>query len=227
MINRSVRWLLFTLAFALAVAACSSGDSSANPDAADAVAAGEVLAVSGNSAPLTRDQFLNLAMALAVGENFDGQEIVIDDDLLRTLATIHIRSTAIIDLFESDEEFDLTFLDIQAQEGVEALIEEGLINPLEAGSVEFRALQNIILADRGSNPLRGETDPLTGESVVGDNPFTNSFVFDPNLARNFETVSPGFLSQFDGTFADLTADVTVDPTLGTWNTETFLIEAPG
>lgn len=208
------------------VSACSGGDSSENSEAADAIAAGEVLAVSGNSAPLTRDQFLNLAMALAVGENFDGQEIVIDDDLLRTLAAIHIRSTAIIDLFESDEEFEIQFLADQAQEGVEALIEEGLINPLEPGSVEFLALQNIILADRGSNPLRGEVDPATGESVVGDNPFTNSFVLDPNLARNFETVSPGFLAQFDETFADFTADVTVDPTLGTWNTETFSIDEP-
>ena len=121
---------------------------------------------------------------------------------------------------------DVAFLIGQAETGVEMLIEDELINPIDAGTAEFTALQNIIFADRGSNPLRAQRDPETGELLVGDNPLTNSFVFDPNLALNFQTVSPGFLDQFDDTFAEWTADVTVDPALGIWSLETFAVEAP-
>jgi len=226
-IARKIRLLLISLALGLLVGACSNGADVTSPYANEALAAPAELAISSPSAPLTRGQFVSLATAIAVGENFDGEEIVLTDDLLRTLATIHIRSTAIIDLFEQDETFDMTLLVDQAEVGVERLIEREEIDPIDEGSAEFRALQYIILADRGSNPLREQTDPETGERLVGDNPFTNSFVFDPNLRRNFDTVSPGFLDQFDDTFAELTADVTVDPALGTWNIETFTVEPPG
>ena len=219
---------LVVVLIAVAVSACSSGSSSANPAAEEAIEAGEELAVTSQSAPLTREQLINLAMAMAVGENFDGEQIAVDDDLLRTLATIHIRSSAIVDFLQSqdDETFDLGLLEEQAVEGVTSLIDNGLINELDSESIEFAALANIILTDRSSNPLRAEVDPQTGESVVGDNPFTSSFVFDPNLTRNFNTVSPGFLDQFNDTFTEFTADVAVASDLGTWNPETFAVDAP-
>lgn len=212
---------------ALVISACSNATTS-NDAVEEAIEAGEELAVTSESAALTRDQLVNLAMALAVGENFDGEQITVDDDLLRTLATIHIRSTAIVNFLEDqdDESFNLDLLVEQAVEGATQLIETGQANELAPDSAEFAALTNIILADRTSNPLRAERDPTTGQSVVGDNPFTSSFVFDPNLAPNFNTVSPGFLEQFDETFAEFTAGTSVATNLGMWNSDSFLVEAP-
>ena len=215
------RYLAPLIVLVLVLAGCSSASSSTDPD--------EELAVTSETAPLTRDQLINLAMILAVGVDQDGQEIVVADDLLQTLVTIHIRSTAIVDFLEvqeADEEqfFDLTVLRQQADEAIATLLANEEILPIETDSVEFRALSNIILADRTSNPLRAETDPATGEPLVGDNPFTSSFVFDPNLARNFEGVSPGFLEQFNETFADFTEGVMVASGLGTWNPETFVVD---
>ncbi len=216
------RCVCLFLVSALAFAACSSGQSSGanNPD--------EELAISLESAPLTRDQFINLATVLAVGENFDGEQIMVNDDLLRTLATLHIRSTALVDFIavEDVDNTTLPFLQEQAEQGISNLLEAGEIMELDDDSVEFSALLNIILADRGSNPLRAEIDPATGQPVVGDNPFTSSFVFDPNLRANFDTVSPGFLQQFDETFAEFTEGVTLDADLGLWNAETFTVDAP-
>ena len=204
------------LVVALAFAACSS-----------AAADGE-LAISSESAGLTQSELANLATALAVGENFDGEQIVVTNDLLRTLATIHIRSTAVVDLLRSQEEGSFTIepLEQQAEEAITQMIESGQITELDSGSTEFAALRNIVLADQGSNQLRAERDPATGESVVGNNPFTSSFLFDPNLRANFNTVSPGFLDQFNDTFAEFTEGVTVAADLGLWNPETFVVDAP-
>ena len=167
-------------------------------------------------------------MTLAANGDFQGQEILIDDDLLRTVGTLHVRSTAIFDFLESQEEesFDINFLIDQADTAITGLVDSGQISALEDGSAELMALRYIILADRGSNPLRAETDPATGQSVVGDNPLTSSFVFDPNLRPNFDTVSPGFLEQFDETFNDFTQETLIAPDLGVWNLETFVIDAP-
>jgi len=183
------------------------------------------LAVEIDGAPLTEDELANLAMELAAGGDVSGQPIEVDDELLRTLATIHVRSTAIFQFLESQDEetFNLDLLIEQAEIGVIELVEE---SELEIAPAESEALRNIILADRASNPLRAETDPATGESVVGDNPLSSSFVFDPNLQANFETVSPGFLAQFDEMFIDFTQDVSIAPGLGTWNPDTFSVDAP-
>ena len=200
--------------------ACSSGTRGDD--------SGEQLAISSASAPLTRDQLINLAMVLAVGENFAGEQIVVNDDLLRTLATLHIRSTAIVDFLDDQEDGEITLSSLQDQAGesIAGLLATGQINELEEGSVEFNALRSIILADRGSNTLRAEIDPATGQSVVGDNPFTSSFVFDPNLRPNFDTVSPGFLDQFNETFAEFTEGTLVAADLGVWNAQTFTVDAP-
>ena len=213
-----IRYFLAPLIVALLLlAGCSSASSS-----------DEELAVTSDSAPLTRDELINLAMILAVGVNNDGQEIVVADELLQTLVTIHIRSTAVVDFLavqeDEDQSFDLSALRARIEEDVANLEANGEILPIEPGSVEFQALINIILADRASNPLRGERDPATGESLVGDNPFTSSFLFDPNLARNFNATRPGFLDQFNETFADFTEGVMVASGLGTWNTETFVVD---
>ena len=200
----------------LLLTACSSGG------------ADEVLAIEIESAPLTRDELINLTMTLAANGDFQGQEILIDDDLLRTVGTLHVRSTAIFDFLESQEEesFDINFLIDQADTAITGLVDSGQISALEDGSAELMARRYSILADRGSNPLRAETDPATGQSVVGDNPLTSSFVFDPNLRPNFDTVSPGFLEQFDETFNDFTQETLIAPDLGVWNLETFVIDAP-
>ena len=225
----SRRYRVLFLLMALVLAAYSGGSDSANPEAEAAIAAGEELAVNSASAPLTQGQLMNLAAALAVGTDFDGEPVVVNDDRLRTLATMHIRSTALVDflLEQEDETFQLASLADPAINSINEAIAAGEINPLEPDSVEFAALVNIVLSDQGSNPLRAERDPATGESVVATNPFTNSFVFDPNLARNFQTVQPGFLSSFDEPFRDFTVGVEVAADLGVWNPETFAIDAPG
>jgi len=210
------------MVFLLVLAGCSSAaETSADAD--------EELAVTSETAPLTRDQLINLAMALAVGVDQDGQEIVVHDDLLRKLTTIHIRSAAVVDFLEAQEEagesVNLARLRLQTDEGIAALMDNDEILELEAGSVEFMALSNIVLADRSSNPLRGELDP-TGQPAVGDNPFTSSFVFDPTLARNFNATRPGFLARFDDAFAEFTDGVMVASGLGVWNTESFSVTAP-
>ena len=222
------KWLIGPLlVFLLMLAGCSgAGDTSAGDTSSDP---NEELAVTSETAPLTRDQLINLATALTDAGDRDDQQIVIRDDLLRRLTTIHIRSSAVVEFLEAQEEagqsVNLARLRVQTDEGIVALIDNEEILELEAGSGEFMALSNIILADRSSNPLRGELDP-TGQPAVGDNPFTSSFVFDPTLVRNFNATRPGFLARFDDVFAEFTDGVMVASGLGVWNTESFSVTAP-
>lgn len=208
------------LLFLVILAGCSS-----NGDAATE----EVQAISIEGGDLTTDQFFTLISSLSVsGTGVDGGPLVVDDNLRRTIGTIHVRSTAIINFIvaEDDEFLDLERLFAEGETDVIELFTTAQALELEAESPEFMALRNMIIADQISNPLRGEIDPSTGQSVVGNNALTSSFVFNPELARNFDTVSPGFLAQFDETFSEFTEDVSVQVDLGTWNPSTFVIDPP-
>ena len=221
--DQFVRQVLTTLLLALAIlTGCSSADGSSG-------GADDVQAIEIEGGDLTRDQLLALTSSLAVsGIGVDGGPLTLDDELLRTIGTIHVRSTAIINFIVAQED---DFLDIERlnQEGDEDVVElftTSQAAELESGSPEFIALRSMIIADQISNPLRAEIDPSTGQSVVGNNALTSSFIFNPDLAANFETVSPGFLAQFDETFAEFTNDVVVQGDLGVWDPMTFAITAP-
>ena len=154
------------------------------------------LSVTQPGASLTEVQLVGIANVLAGS----------DDASIRRLATMHIRSNALL----SARADDVQLIDAKAALGDEmgALLQSGEIAGLT--NVEFFALRNLILADR----------LLGGDAASDANALTDGFLLDPAGPDNLDVID-----SIRSEVATFTNGVFVSDELGEWNPVTLTVDA--